>query len=106
METWVCDVPDFHVGDTWRFVSFLLLRSTELGHAVGGDFRSVAIESLAREILAELDSPGRVEFVRGQPGACRCIWDVVATVPTKIRWCGDRRRRRFATNLMVYRMPS
>lgn len=96
MESWRSDVPDFHVGDTWRFVSFLLNRSVEIGEEVAGDVRSEKVKGLALEILAELDSPGRVQFVCGASGHVRSIWDMVSTVPTKVRWCGDKMVARFA----------
>jgi hypothetical protein len=95
VEIWGCDVPQFHFGDLWRFCSVAVLRSVELGEPVAANFRDSGTESLAREILAEFDSMGRVAAVQLPPVRICRIQQLAPTVSTRVRWCGDKTRRQF-----------
>jgi len=94
MEVWGWDFLDLHFGDAWRGVNLALLRSVEIGTEVGFSVPTDDHLELCRQMLAELDSPGRVRVVRRARTLTLQQDGSGAVVPTKTRWCGDRGSRR------------
>lgn len=96
MEVWGVKVLNDHFGDTWRVLGAALIHSTENNCIVGINFQSERAKKDAPIILAELDSPGSIEFVNDKPTRWIDVNKWVPSVPTKKKWCGDKAVKKIA----------
>ena len=88
-----------HLGDVWRAVSMLFMKSEQSGESVGFQYQypwfsetvpACSIEHYVRAIIPEMDSPGTVVPVASSSDAIYMDTNAwVPSVPTKLRWNGD-----------------